>query len=167
MRTRKICMIGDFAVGKTSLVSRFVHSTFGEQYLTTVGVKIDTKLVTLPSGDPLKLVLWDIAGRSELARVDTSYLRDASGYLLVVDSTRPETLEHAFDLKASVDLQLGALPFLLLINKTDLHDRYALNTELISALVSRGWPSGRTSALSGDGVEAAFSRLGAQLVHGR
>lgn len=165
MRTRKICMIGDFAVGKTSLVSRFVHSRFGERYLTTVGVKIDTKLITLPSGETLKLVLWDVAGKSEFARIDQSYLRGAAGYLLVVDGTRPETLESAYGLKAATDAQLGELPFTLLLNKGDLTERWALGDEQVAALASRGWPTARTSALSGEGVEEAFRRLGAQLVH--
>ncbi len=55
-------MIGDFAVGKTSLVARFVSSTYSEKYITTVGVKIDTKNIALDSGQEMKLVLWDIAG---------------------------------------------------------------------------------------------------------
>lgn len=163
MKARKICMIGDFAVGKTSLVARYVHSTFSDRYLTTVGVKIDTKMVTLPSGDPLKLVLWDIAGKSEFAQVDTSYLRDASGYLLVVDGTRRETLEHALELQASTEQQLGAVPFSVLVNKHDLGDRWQLDDAALQAVASRGWRISRTSALSGEGVEAAFSALGAQL----
>lgn len=164
MKVRKVCMIGDFAVGKTSLVARFVRKTFGEQYLTTVGVKIDTKEITLPSGDELKLVLWDIAGKSEFAEVDTSYLRDASGYLLVVDSTRPATFDHALTLQARVERQLGQLPFTLLRNKSDLSDQQHLSEEQLSGLRSRGWHSCATSALSGDGVEAAFTQLGSQLV---
>jgi small GTP-binding protein len=166
MRARKICMIGDFAVGKTSLVARFVHSTFGERYLSTVGVKIDTRVITLPSGDALKLVLWDIAGKSEFAAIDTSYLRDASGYLLVADGTRPETLDSALALKAAADAQLGDVPFVLLLNKADLGERWVLNEERLAMLASRGLPHARTSALSGAGVEDAFQRLGAQLVHG-
>ena len=59
---KKICMIGDFSVGKTSLVGRFVRQSFSEKYLTTVGVKIDTKLVKLTENQDVKLILWDIAG---------------------------------------------------------------------------------------------------------
>ena len=70
MLTRKICMIGDFAVGKTSLVSRYVRQTFSEAYQTTIGVKIDSKIIQLPSGDDLKLVLWDIAGSNALSTVE-------------------------------------------------------------------------------------------------
>ena len=165
MKARKICMIGDFAVGKTSLVSRFVDSTFGERYLTTVGVKIDTKALSLPSGDQLKLVLWDIAGKSAFTRMDNSYLRDASGYLMVIDGTRPATLDSAVKLQAAVEEQLGVVPFNVLLNKADLRDRWALSDDLTAGLSSRGWSFSETSALSGDGVEAAFARLGAQLVH--
>jgi len=165
MKARKICMIGDFAVGKTSLVSRFVHSTFGDRYLTTVGVKIDTKAIRLPSGDQIKLVLWDIAGKSSFARVDTSYLRDASGYLLVIDGTRATTMDSAIALQETVEKQIGPTPFSVLLNKADLGDRWVLNDDLLSGLGSRGWTFSRTSALNGEGVEAAFSRLGSQLVH--
>ena len=136
MNARKVCLIGDFAVGKTSLVSRFVRSTFGEQYLTTVGVKIDT-----------------------------SYLRDAAGYLLVADGTRLETLHSAVELQASVERQLGRVPFSLVLNKADLEDRWALDQNRLAAVDLRGWRVGRTSALNGNGVETAFAQLGAQLMH--
>ena len=165
MKARKICMIGDFAVGKTSLVSRFVHSTFDDRYLTTVGVKIDTKAIQLPSGDHLKMVLWDIAGKSSFARVDTSYLRDASGYLLVIDGTRASTLNSAIQLQQTVEDQLGPTPFTVLLNKADLGGQWTLDEAILTGLDSRGWSFSRTSALSGEGVEEAFGRLGAQLVH--
>ena len=158
-------MIGDFAVGKTSLVARFVHQGFGEQYLSTVGVKIDTRQILLPSGDELKLVLWDIAGKSAFTRIDSSYLRDASAYLLVVDGTRPATLDHAIELQAMTEEQLGTRPFGVLLNKSDLDDRWALDRERIAGLESRGWALSETSALNGAGVEAAFTRLGSRLVH--
>lgn len=165
MKVRKVCMIGDFAVGKTSLIARFVHASFGERYLTTVGVKIDTKTVIVPSGERVKLVLWDIAGKSEFAAVDTSYLKDASGYLLVADGTRPATLAGAIDLQAAVEAQLGPLPFSLLLNKSDLGSRWALDADAVRALDARRWSLSRTSALSGAGVEQAFRQLGARLVH--
>jgi len=165
MKARKICMIGDFAVGKTSLVSRFVHSTFGEQYLTTVGVKIDTRIIILSSGDQLKLVLWDIAGKSAFARIDTNYLRDASAYLMVVDGTRPATLDSAIGLQQAVEQQLGPVPFGVMLNKADLVDQWAVDDDLRSSLDARGWSLSHTSARTGDGVEQAFSRLGSKLVH--
>lgn len=165
MKTRKICMIGDFAVGKTSLVARYVHSQFGEQYQTTVGVKIDTKQVTLASGDQLKLVLWDIAGKSEFCDIDGNYLRGTSAYLLVADSTRPETFDSVLSLQADVERRVGARPFTLLLNKSDLADRQQLGSLHMDLLASRNWSYRPTSALNGDGVDLAFSELGQRLIH--
>lgn len=164
MKARKICMVGDFAVGKTSLVARYVHSTFGERYLTTVGVKVDTKVIRLPSGDDIKLVIWDIAGKSALAAIDTSYLRDASGYLLVIDGTRPETCDSAMTLQAEVERAIGRTPFSVMLNKADLAEQWRLSDAQIAGMTSRGWPQHTTSALSGAGVEQSFAALGAQLV---
>jgi len=94
MLQNKICMLGGFGVGKTSLVSRFVSSIFSDRYLTTVGVKIDKKKVSLDSGE-MTLMLWDIYGQDEFQTVRDSYLRGATGYLLVADGTRYSTLDTA------------------------------------------------------------------------
>src|SRR5258707_408911 len=95
---RKICMLGGFSVGKTSLVKRYVQSIFSESYLTTVGVKIDKKTVTL--GDRVvHLILWDLAGEDDMSSLRMSYLRGSAGYVLVADGTRPATLETALSLR--------------------------------------------------------------------
>ena len=94
MIQKKICMLGGFAVGKTSLVARYVTSLFSEKYLSTVGVKIDKKQVSV-DGQDVTLMLWDIYGQDEFQTVQTSQLRGMSGYLLVVDGTRRATLETA------------------------------------------------------------------------
>ena len=98
MIEKKICMLGSFAVGKTSLVTRFVTSIFSDRYLTTIGVKIDKKIVSL-AGRDITLIVWDIHGDDEFQRIRTSYLRGASGYLLVVDGTRRDTLATAMGLR--------------------------------------------------------------------
>src|SRR4051812_29872267 len=84
MIQKKVCMIGTTAVGKTSLVARFVHSIFSDKYLTTVGVKIDKKVVA-PDGTEVTLIIWDLAGDDDFQRLQTSYLRGTGGYLLVAD----------------------------------------------------------------------------------
>ena len=94
MIQKKICMVGAFAVGKTSLVQRFVRSIFSEKYKTTVGVKIDKKVMNVNSQD-LTLILWDLHGEDEFQELQRSYLRGTSGYFLVVDGTRPVTLDRA------------------------------------------------------------------------
>lgn len=157
-------MIGDFAVGKTSLVARYVHSTFSENYLTTIGVKIDSKLLNLPSGDPLKLVVWDMAGTDAMGTVESHYLQGAAGYLLVCDSTRRDTLESAISLQQQAERLIGPKPFALLINKTDLNDRYDLSKDSIQGLQSRNWPTVSSSARLGTGVEKAFAQLGEKLL---
>ena len=162
MLQKKICLLGAFGVGKTSLVRRYVDTIFSDAYLTTVGVKIDKKVMTLGT-EPLALILWDIAGEDDMAAVRLSYLRGAAGYLLVVDGTRPETLETAASIKSRVDAEVGRIPFLALLNKADLVEDWALPAERIEALQAAGWTFRRTSAKTGDSVEASFQDLAALL----
>ena len=119
MLQKKICMLGGFGVGKTSLVSRFVTSIFSDTYLTTVGVKIDKKTIAVDARE-MTLMLWDIYGQDEFQTVRDSYLRGASGYLLVADGTRHATLETAAALQQKAESVIGRVPFLLLLNKADL-----------------------------------------------
>ena len=93
--SKKICLLGDFAVGKTSLVQRFVYALFDDKYISTIGVKVSRKTVVLPREDEvveLTLMLWDLAGSEEFGRVRASYLRGAVGAVLVCDVTRPHDL---------------------------------------------------------------------------
>jgi small GTP-binding protein len=159
---KKICLLGAVGVGKTSLTRRFVHSIFSEEYLTTVGVKIDKKVVTL-DGAEINLLIWDIAGEDEVSAVRTSYLRGAAGYLLVVDVARAQTLEVARDIHARVKREIGEIPFLCLFNKTDLEE-WDIPESRLEELAAEGWPVLRTSAKTGDNVEIAFSELAGKMV---
>ncbi|HYL29829.1 MAG TPA: GTP-binding protein, partial [Gemmatimonadales bacterium] len=98
MIQKKICMVGLFGTGKTSLVQRFVHSRFSERYLTTVGVKIDRKEVEV-DGAGITIVLWDLAGRDGHEDITASYLRGAHGILYVADGTRRETCDQLPELR--------------------------------------------------------------------
>lgn len=164
MIQKKICMLGAFAVGKTSLVSRFVSSIFSEGYLTTVGVKIDKKTVEVP-GSQVTLMLWDIAGEDELQNVRMSYLRGAAGFLLVIDGTRPGTLETARSLVVRAEEAIGKVPFIAVLNKNDLEDEWDLDENTIELLEDEGWTVVTTSAKTGDGVESAFRRLAWRIVN--
>ena len=155
---KKICMLGGFSVGKTSLVRRFVHSVFSDAYLTTVGVKIDKKIVDL-ADRTVNLILWDLAGEDDLSSLRTTYLRGASGYLLVADGTRRSSLVVALSLNQRVEKEFGALPFALLLNKSDLKDQWAISDADLANLRQIGWWVRSTSALTGDGVEDAFRDL--------
>jgi small GTP-binding protein len=156
-------MLGAFGVGKTSLVARFVRNTFSDQYLTTVGVKVDSKEVTLASAELLKLVIWDIAGRSALDALNQSYLRGASGLMLIADGTREATLRAALDLLMQSRTLLPEAHAVLLVNKLDMVDRWEVAPGTLAEL-RRSLPVFETSARFGDGVEQAFADLAARLV---
>jgi small GTP-binding protein len=162
MLQKKICMLGGFAVGKTSLVSRFVTSMFSDTYLTTVGVKIDKKTFAVDSKE-VTLMLWDIYGQDDFQTVRDSYLRGASGYLLVADGTRHATLETAAALQRKAESVIGRVPFLLLLNKADLDREWQVDEQALVDLVDRGWSVVKTSAKTGRGVEDAFTKLARQM----
>ena len=158
MIQKKICMLGATGVGKTSLVSRYVLSLFSDTYMTTIGVKVDKKNVSV-DGQDVTLMLWDIYGEDEFQTVRTSYLKGASGYLLVADGTRPLTLDMARQLQANAAEVVGQAPFILVLNKADLSDQWHLDDRAIWRLVEDGWSVVRTSARTGEGVEDAFAKL--------
>jgi len=158
MIQKKICMLGGFAVGKTSLVARFVSSIFSEKYLTTVGVKIDKKALTVADRD-VTLLLWDIYGQDEFQTVQQSYLRGSAGYLLVIDGTRRATLETAARLQQMAEEVAGKVPFVVVLNKADLSSEWQVDERGIRKFADRGWPIVRKSAKTGDGVEETFLKL--------
>jgi small GTP-binding protein len=161
---KKICMIGDFGVGKTSLVTSFVRQTFSDKYLTTVGVKIDTKLVKLANGSEIKLIIWDIAGNDALATTTISYLRGAMGFLFIVDSTRSPTWNSVINLHKDIVKQQGEKPFIVLLNKSDLEEKWELDQALIFEKEQQGWKILKTSAKTGLNVEKAFFKLATQIL---
>ncbi len=160
---KKICMLGAFAVGKTSLVARFVKSIFSDVYHTTVGVKIDKKTLTI-DGREIRLILWDLAGEDEFVTTRMSYLRGADGYLLVVDGTRRETLQTAADLRSRVERSVGALPYVAVVNKRDLETEWELADGEVAGILGSAISVVHTSAKTGDGVEAAFEGLARAIV---
>jgi small GTP-binding protein len=162
MLQKKICMLGGFGVGKTSLVSRFVTSLFSDTYLTTIGVKIDKKTITVDSHE-INLMLWDIYGQDEYQTVRDSYLRGASGYLLVADGSRHATLDTAAALQQKAESVVGDVPFLLLLNKADLVREWQVDERALVKLVDRGWSVVKTSAKTGAGVEDAFTKLASEM----
>jgi small GTP-binding protein len=137
MIQKKVCMLGAFAAGKTSLVSRYVRNTFSEKYLTTVGVRIERTTVRAGSHE-LDLILWDLHGEDEFQRLRASYLRGASGCILVVDRTRISTLDTAIRLRQDVTAALGDVPCLYVINKSDLEAESAVEDHALTDLRKSG-----------------------------
>jgi len=160
---KKICLLGGSGVGKTSLISQFVHSIFSDKYLTTVGVKIDKKSLDIDS-ERVDLVIWDIYGHDDFQKLRSSYLRGASGYLLVADGTRGATLETALEVQHLAYEAIGDVPFILLLNKADLQEHWEIPETAIQELAGRGWQVMVTSAKTGEKVDAAFASLGRAMV---
>jgi small GTP-binding protein len=163
MLQKKVCLLGGYGVGKTSLVRRYVQSIFSDAYLTKVGVKIEKRMVNVGAED-VALILWDIAGEDEVSTIRMSYLRGAAGYFLVVDVTRGETLEVAESIRARVTAEIGPVPFMFLLNKTDLKEEWEISDQRLEDLKDSGCVVLRTSAKTGEGVEEAFQELAKRMV---
>ena len=164
MLQKKVCMLGSFSVGKTSLVRRFVESIFDEKYHTTIGVKVDKKIVKIDP-EEIALVLWDIHGEDAFQKMRMTYLRGMSGYLLVVDPTRRQTLDDALSLQGRVQETMGPIPWILVLNKCDLIPEWEIDLEQIGAFERNGQAVIRTSAKTGEGVEGVFTRLARAMLH--
>jgi small GTP-binding protein len=163
MMQKKVCMVGAFATGKTSLVARFVKSIYSESYQSTVGVKIDKKSVNLADQE-VNLLLWDVQGEDDFQKLRLSYLRGLSGYLLVVDGTRRATLEKAFSLQQVIEETVGTAPFIVILNKSDLIDEWEIDSAAMEEILKRGWIVIQGSAKTGLGVEEAFLNLTKKMV---
>ncbi|MGH9383017.1 MAG: Rab family GTPase [Vicinamibacterales bacterium] len=155
MIQKKVCLLGGFGVGKTSLVARFVHSIFSDKYLTTLGVKIEKKSVKLEH-ETVDLIIWDIHGEDTFQKVNMTYLRGAAGYLLVVDGTRRGSLDTALSLHETAQKTIGKVPCMLAINKSDLESTWEVEP---GALERLGCPVVKTSAKTGTDVEETFVTL--------
>jgi small GTP-binding protein len=160
---KKICMLGSFGVGKTSLVARFVQGIFSGKYLSTVGVKIDKKQLRVGDQDVL-LLLWDLAGEDSRSQVQTSYLKGAAGYFLVVDGTFAESLVTAKSIHKRAIEAVGEIPAMLIVNKSDLWGRWEITMPELEKLQTEGWNIQVTSAKTGEGVEKMFLTMTEQVM---
>lgn len=163
MIRRKVAVVGAFAVGKTSLVQRFVTGLFSDRYLTTVGVRID-KHECAVDDRPVTLMVWDLEGEDGSHALRHSHVRGSAGVLLVADGTRAETLDVALRLGAEIDGLLGRIPSLLLVNKSDLRGEWRVGEAALAAARAAGHGVLETSAKSGVAVATAFEELARKML---
>ena len=163
---KKVCLLGSFAVGKTSLIERFVYNRFDEKYLTTIGVKISQKILP-PVQDPRSgqsiqhtFLIWDIAGLKKFDNVALNYFRGAAGALAVADLTRPETVGDLYELCEKFRSVCPASLFVILGNKIDIFQQDGKTLlELKKAAVHYSTELLLTSAKTGQQVQDAFHIL--------
>ncbi len=160
----KICLIGDSRVGKTSLIRRYVHDSFDDSYISTLGAKISKKEMVIDSESGKYLVqmtVWDIMGEKGLTDLmKDSYFDGAGGLLGVCDLTRESTLDSLDDWITTSSSVIGDIPMTFVGNKMDLKDEVAIDTQRISAYAEdRDSPYFLTSAKTGENVNAVFLNL--------
>lgn len=160
MLRKKICMLGGAGVGKTSLTRRYVDAMFSDDYLSTVGVKIDHKQIEV-DGTALGLVIWDVQGQDESRSIRQSFLKGAAGYGLVVDLSRPESFDVAIEVRDTVRIFLGDLPYVLTLNKSDLASADQFD---VPELADEAAATVVTSAKHDTGVVELFDELGRALI---
>ena len=168
----KIVMLGEGAVGKTAIVTRFSHGFFRTDYKTTIGSQFAVKNIEIPSEDgrklTVKLQIWDVAGQSRFQILRPMYYRGSSGGLMVFDVSRKRTFmvldEWLDELTKAINKEI---PLVLVANKTDLPDRVVEPSEGRAYADSKKMPYVESSAKTGEGIVDIFEELAKVLVRNR
>lgn len=157
---KKIILVGHYGVGKSSLVRRFVHSQFSEEYITTIGVKIDKKTIEV-DGINITLLIWDIAGENGQQKIPQSYRLGAHGAIYVFDLSRPSTYLNLEEEILALEELIPGIPIQILANKLDLSSEDAVQ-EVMETILP--YQAKATSAKTGEHVEAAFELLARKIL---
>ncbi|QLH75219.1 MAG: GTP-binding protein [Methanomassiliicoccales archaeon] len=161
---KKVSLLGEGAVGKTSLVRRYVLDVFSDDYLQTFGAKV-TKKVTVVDDIELTMMIWDILGQKSQVSLHSTYYSGSNGAFVVCDVTRPETLDRLADWIKDLNDVVGDIPIIPLANKKDLPITVSeQKMKEIESLV--GNPFIFTSAKTGEGVNEAFAMMAKKMVGG-
>ena len=168
--SKKMCLLGNPAVGKTSLIRAFVYETFEDEYFSTIGSKVSKKEVEFFDEEAkryyqIALIIWDIAGQQTFKHVKQAYYRGAKGALVVADVTRATTLQSLDDWIKSLIEVVGDVPLVILLNKTDLIDQIKFSLADVQDIAARyRAKSMLCSAKTGKNVERAFLDLAKMMV---
>ena len=164
MLEKKVCMFGDYGVGKRSLTSRFEDPFSDKNYVRSISMRICNRTFEV-EGRPLKMMVWDITDDDRF-RTTISLLRGMSGYLLVADGTRPKTVERARDIFERIWAleAFRKIPFLMLLNKCDLTAEWKIDPSFLRMLANKAWPVEVVSAKENKGVDEAFLRLAREML---
>ena len=159
---RKVVLLGDAAVGKTSLVRRFVHDVFDDKYIMTIGTKVSKKTIEMEwegININLSLMIWDVLGQQGFTQVQETAFKGSDGALLVCDLTRKETLYSIAHYWLPILERVAGVPAVLLANKSDIGNWAVSHEEIENFANQFGMPFLLTSAKTGENVEEAFQEL--------
>ena len=188
MVTKKVCIFGAHGVGKRSLTSRFRDNPETERHRAAIGVQICGKEVVV-GNQSVTMMVWGVTDSDHRDAMLMNYSRGMSGYLLVADGTSPSTLERAREIyeqlcsfeepppnvekvsgvepdasKPYVQFPYREVPFILLLNKSDLVEQWRIDKSNLEMLANKGWPVQVVSAKEDEGVEEAFLSLGRRML---
>ena len=161
---KKICLLGDFAVGKTSLVRRFIEGVFEDKYLSTIGARVSRKVLTVRDV-LLTLLVWDLAGEEKFSGVISSYYRGAAGGIIVCDLTRADTFPSLINQAEAFWSVNPRVPLGIVGNKVDLLEQRVITDDMLSEVAARlgaFWLT--SSAKTGENVQELFEQLGERLL---
>ncbi len=168
----KIVVLGEGAVGKTAIVTRFSHGFFRTDYKTTIGSQFAVKNVEIVKSErekvTVKLQIWDVAGQSRFQILRPMYYRGSSGGILVYDVTRRRTFIVLEEWLEELRKAIGKdIPLILVANKTDLPDRIVEPSEGREFAANHNMPYVESSAKTGEGIIDIFEQLARILVADR
>jgi small GTP-binding protein len=173
--SKKICFIGDYGVGKTSLIRRFVDRQFSDHYLSTIGVKISRKVLDFSGSNnfskpSIQLIIWDLEGQTKFHSIAKNYLQGAAGAIVVADVNRQDTIARIKQhIKTAITVNPQGVKILVALNKCD-----SIASEQVEKLLalyqipnfSEAIAIYRTSAKSGENVDEIFQKLAYSMTQG-
>jgi small GTP-binding protein len=170
---KKVCLVGDFAVGKTSLIRRFVLNMYDDRYLSTLGVKVSKKSLSVKNFKKkpllkidLSMIIWDLVGQKGFQSLKTSAYKGTNGAFVVCDLSRPETIESMNWWVDSIFDVTKEIPLIFLANKVDLTEGSVpleLKGKIEEIVEKYNGSFFATSAKTGQDVETAFESMGEKL----
>lgn len=161
----KILLVGDPAVGKTSLILKYVENRFEREYKASIGVDFAYKIIELEE-KVARLIIWDIASQERFAPYRSSFYKQTDGAMLVFDLTRPETLESIESWMREIRQNAGNVEVVLIGNKGDLKKKREIKESDIKQWIDRyGCPYIETSAMTGEGVDEAFRAISVSIIN--